>query len=62
MPFLVFSSFLVVMHHAVFFTIELWSISNIGYLLLKIAASSFTSLLFIIVYLLLFTKQASLRN
>jgi rod shape-determining protein MreD len=62
MPFLVYSSFLVILHHSLFFTIELWSVSNIGYLLLKIVASSFTSLLFIIVYLLLFTKQTSIRS
>ncbi|HRO41209.1 MAG TPA: hypothetical protein PL009_00140 [Flavipsychrobacter sp.] len=62
MPFLVYSSFLIVIHHAVFFTIELWSLSNIGYLLLKIAASSVTSLMFVIAYLLLFTRQSSLKG
>lgn len=62
MPFIVFSSFLIVIHHAVFFTVELWNFSNIGYLLLKILASSITSLLFIIAYLLLFTRQTSLRG
>lgn len=62
MPFLVYSSFLIVLHHAVFFSVELWSVSNIAYLLLKILASSVTSVLFIIVYLLLFTRQVSIRN
>lgn len=62
MPFLVYSSFLIVLHHAVFFSIELWSFSNIGYLLLKILASSITSLLFVIAYLLLFTRQTALRS
>ena len=57
MPFLVYSSFLIVLHHIVFFTIELWNLSNIGSLLLKITASTVTSMLFIIVYLLLFTRQ-----
>jgi rod shape-determining protein MreD len=61
-PFLVYSGFLILIHHAVFFTVELWTFTNIPYLLLKIAASSVTSLLFIIVYLLLFTKQTSLRS
>ena len=60
-PFLVYATFLIVIHHTLFFTIELWSLSNIVYLLLKIAASSVTSLLFIIAYLLLFTRQTSLR-
>ncbi len=62
MPFLVYAGFLILLHHAVFFTIELWSFSNVGYLLLKILASSVTSLLFVIAYLLLFTKQTSLRS
>jgi hypothetical protein len=62
MPFLVYAGFLIVLHHAVFFSIELWNFSNIGYLLLKILASTITSLLFIVAYLLLFTKQISARN
>ncbi|MEI8279023.1 MAG: hypothetical protein WCG87_04615 [Bacteroidota bacterium] len=57
MPFLTYSGFLILLHHALFFTVELWSLNNIGYLILKIVASSITSLLFIIVYLLLFTRQ-----
>ncbi len=61
-PFLVYSSFLILLHHILYFSIELWSFSNIGYLALKILASSATTIVFIIVYLLLFTKQASLRN
>ena len=61
MPFLVYSGFLIILHHFVFFTIELWNFTNIGFLLLKILASSVTSMLFIIVYLLLFTKQNTSR-
>lgn len=61
-PFLVYSAFLIVIHHTVFFTVELWSFSNLGYLALKILASSVTSLLFIIAYLLLFTRQSALRS
>ena len=61
-PFLVYSSFLVVLHHAVFFSVELWSVSNIAYLLLKILASSVTTVLFIVAYLLLFTRQVSLKG
>lgn len=61
-PFLVYSSFLIVLHHAVFFSVELWSVSNIAYLLLKILASSVTTVLFIVAYLLLFTKQVSLKG
>lgn len=61
MPFLVYSGFLILLHHSLFFTVEIWSLQNIGYLLLKIFASSTTALLFVIAYLLLFTKQQSLR-
>jgi rod shape-determining protein MreD len=61
MPFLVYSTFLIVVHHLVFFSIELWNLTNIGFLLLKVAASALTSMLFIIVYLLLFTRQSTSR-
>lgn len=60
-PFLVYCGFLILLHHILFFTIELWSVNNIGYLVLKILASAITSLLFIIVYTLLFTRQSSIR-
>ncbi len=56
-PFVIYVSFLIVMHHATFFTIELWSLSNLGYLLLKILASSLTSIIFVLAYVLLFTRQ-----
>jgi rod shape-determining protein MreD len=61
-PFLTYSVFLLLIHHLVFFSIEMWSLSNIGYLLLKVLASTVTSMLFVIAYLLLFTKQTSLRG
>jgi hypothetical protein len=62
MPFLVYSAFLILLHHFVFFGIELWSLSNIGFLLLKVLASAVTSMLFIVVYLLLFTRQGAART
>ncbi len=61
MPFMVYSGFLILLHHATFFTLELWSLNNVGYLLLKILASAVTSMLFIVTYLLLFTKQSTSR-
>ncbi|MBS1772622.1 MAG: rod shape-determining protein MreD [Bacteroidetes bacterium] len=61
-PFLVYSSFLILVHHIAYFTIEVWSLANIGYLLLKIFASAITSILFIIVYVLLFTRQNTYRG
>lgn len=57
LPFIVYVSFLIVMHHSVFFSLELWSAENIGYLLLKIFASSITSIAFVLAYVLLFTRQ-----
>ncbi|MBS1588072.1 MAG: rod shape-determining protein MreD [Bacteroidetes bacterium] len=61
-PFLTYCAFLILIHHSIFFTVELWNFSNIGYLLLKIIASTATSLLFILAYLLLFTKQTALKS
>lgn len=60
--FLTYAAFLIVIHHFVYFSIELWSFSNILMLLLKIVASALTSMLFVIAYLLLFTKQVSARG
>ena len=60
--FLTYAAFLILIHHAVYFTIEMWSLSNILMLLLKIAASALTSMLFVVGYLLLFTRQVSTRG
>lgn len=59
-PFLTYSAFLIFIHHTAFFIVELWSLSNIGYLLLKIFASGVTTMLLIIVYLLLFSRRVSI--
>ncbi len=56
-PFLTYSFFLILIHHSVYFIVELWSLKNIGYLFLKILASTLTTILFVISYLLLFTRQ-----
>ncbi len=61
MPFLVYSGFLILLHHIVYFMIESWSFSGFGSLLLKIGASFATSMIFIIVYILLFTRQTVSR-
>lgn len=61
-PFLTYSAFLIFIHHATFFTIELWSLGNIGYLLLKIFASTVTTMLLIGVYLLLFSRRAAMQR
>ncbi len=57
MPFLVYAGFLIILHHLVFFGVELWNFSNTGFLLLKVLVASLTSMLFVIIYLLLFTRQ-----
>lgn len=59
--FMVYASFLILIHHSVFYIIELWSLNNIGYLILKIVASTITTILLIAVYLLLFSKSALQR-
>jgi len=61
MPFLVYSGFLLILHHLLFFSVELWNLSNLGHLFLKTLASAVTSMLFIVVYLLLFTRQDTSR-
>ncbi len=60
--FLTYAAFLIVLHHAVFFAVEMWSFSNFLILLLKIVASALTSMLFVIGYLLLFTRSVSARG
>lgn len=61
-PFLTYSFFLLLLHHLLFFTIELWSFQNMGYLLLKVVASALTTMLFVVAYLLLFTKGVQARG
>lgn len=58
-PFLTYSTFLILIHHSVFMALEIWNWSNVMYLIIKIFASTITSLLLIVVYLLLFTPKAS---
>ncbi|NDC40669.1 MAG: rod shape-determining protein MreD [Chitinophagia bacterium] len=62
LPFLVYSGFLLLVHHIVYFSLESWSFSGFGPLLLKIGASFLTSMLFILVYVLLFTRQVLARS
>ncbi len=56
-PFLVFCGFLLLLHHIVFFSLESWGFNSIGALMLKIATSFITSMVFILIYVLLFTRQ-----
>ncbi|MCC6186013.1 MAG: rod shape-determining protein MreD [Chitinophagaceae bacterium] len=59
--FMIYTTFLILIHHSVFYIIELWSLNNIGYLMLKILASVITTILLIAVYLLLFSQRVSQR-
>lgn len=61
-PFLTYSAFLILIHHSVFFIIELWSLNNFGYLILKIFASTLTTMLLITVYLLLFSRRVNTQR
>lgn len=61
-PFLTYAGFLIVIHHFLFFALQMWSLANFGILLLKVVASALTSMLFVIAYLLLFTRQVSARS
>ncbi len=61
MPFLVYCGFLIILHHLLFFSVEMWNLSNVGQLLLKTLASTITSMMFIVVYLLLFARQGTSR-
>ena len=61
MPFLVYCAFLILIHHLVVYSIEMWSFASFGRLLLQVFASTITSILCIIVYILLFTKQGNTR-
>jgi rod shape-determining protein MreD len=60
-PFLTYGGFLILIHHAVYFSLMYWSFTNMLNLLLNILASAVTSMLFVIGYLLLFTRQVSAR-
>jgi hypothetical protein len=61
-PFFTYAAFLLLVHHALFFVLEVWSLRAPGYLALKIFASAVTSLLLVGVYALLFTRGARLRE
>jgi hypothetical protein len=61
-PFLTYAAFLLVIHHTSYFLIEHWSFANFGYLMLKVLVSTLTSILFVVAYLLLFTRQVNARN
>ena len=56
-PFLTYAAILLLIHNVVFYIVEIWSFQSIGYLLFKILASLITSMIFVILYTLLFSKS-----
>lgn len=56
-PFLTYSAILLFLHLSLFYLIEIWSFKSIGYLLLKLLFSLVSSLIFIILYSLIFRKS-----
>lgn len=56
-PFLTYAAVLLLIHNIVFYIVEIWSFQSIGYLLFKIVASLITSMLFVVLYALLFSKS-----
>ena len=60
-PFFTYAAVMLLIHHLVFYIIELWSFVAIGALLLKVLCSVITSLLLVLAYALLFTPQNATR-
>jgi len=53
-PFLTYAAIILFIHISLLYLLEIWSFQNIGYLLLKTLASFITSMVFVIIYGLLF--------
>jgi hypothetical protein len=57
-PFLTYSAALIFIHHLCYYMIEIWSIKEIGYLMIKTFTSFVTSMIFIVIYSLLFSQSS----
>ncbi|PUZ27727.1 rod shape-determining protein MreD [Chitinophaga costaii] len=55
--FFVYATILVFLHHVVYFTLEVFNMANLLYLLLKIVASTAASLVLVLLYELLFYSK-----
>lgn len=60
--FLAYAAILILLHNLVYTLLEVWSFSSILYSLKKIGLSFVTSMVFVIIYLLLFTKSINSRS
>ena len=56
-PFLTYAGVLLAIHHTTYYIIEIWGFQSVGYLLLKIAISLLTSMVFVALYSLLFSSS-----
>ena len=56
-PFLTYTAILLFLHHLTYYILEIWNLYSIGYLLLKIGATLVTSMVFVLLYALLFSKS-----
>lgn len=60
LPFFTYAAVLFFAHHLAYFLIQFWSVVSIGMLLLKVVCSLLTSLMMVLAYVLLFTRQSPL--
>ena len=61
-PFLTYAAVLVFIHHIVFFTLEIFDLSNFFYLSIKILLSTVLSIVMIVIYEMLFTRSKADRR
>lgn len=59
-PFFTYAAVLFFAHHLFYYLIQFWGVASIGILLLKVLCSLVTSLLMVLAYVLLFTRQSPL--
>jgi hypothetical protein len=61
-PFLTYMAFLLLTHHFAYYLMLNWSFANFGRVLLQVVASTLTSMLFVVSYVLLFTRQGAAKT
>ncbi len=61
MPFLSYTAVILFIHHLAFFGIELWTVRSPLYLFIKLFATLVTSVLFTLIYSLLFSKSINTK-
>lgn len=61
-PFFTYAAVLFLAHHLLYFLLEFWSVVSFYMLFLKVISSLVTSLLLVLVYVLLFTRQSTVAS